>query len=54
MEATSYGQKLPDHARLSEILDTVQAELDLAVLGDKSVEQAMTDACTAIDSLLAE
>ncbi|MAT43296.1 MAG: hypothetical protein CL609_13230 [Anaerolineaceae bacterium] len=54
MEATSYGQKLPDHARLSEILDTIQAELDLAVLGDKSVEQAMTDACVAVDSLLSE
>jgi len=54
MEATNYGMKLPDHARLSEILDTINAELDLAVLGQKTVEQAMTDACVAVDAIIAE
>ncbi len=54
MEATAYGYKLPDHARLSEIQDIIQAELDLAMIGEKSVEQAMNDACTAVDSLLSE
>lgn len=54
MSATSYGQKLPDHPRLQEILDAIQPELDLALMGDKTVEEAMTSACEAVDAILSE
>lgn len=52
MEATSYGRRLPDHARFPEILDAVQAELDLAVTGEKPVPDAMAAACSAVDTIL--
>ncbi len=54
MEATEYGKRLPDHARFQEILDSIQPELELALNGDKSMEEAMTAACTAIDGILQE
>ncbi len=54
MEATAYGRRLPDHARFGEILDAAQAELDLALVGDKTMEDAMNAACTAIDAILQE
>lgn len=54
MTATSYGKKLPDHPRFQEILDAIQPELDLALTGGKTVEEAMTAACAAVDAILAE
>ncbi len=54
MSATSYGQKLPDHPRLQEILDAIQPELDLAYTGDKTVEEAMNAACEAVNAILGE
>lgn len=52
MEATAYGKRLPDHANFPMILDAVQAELDLALIGDKSMEDAMAAACVAVDAIL--
>lgn len=52
MEATSYGYRLPDHARFQEILGAIQAELDLVMIGQKSVEDGMTAACVEVDALL--
>jgi multiple sugar transport system substrate-binding protein len=54
MEATANGKRLPDHARFQEILDSIQPELELALNGDKSMEEAMTAACTSIDAILQE
>jgi multiple sugar transport system substrate-binding protein len=54
MEATANGKRLPDHARFQEILDSIQPELELALNGDKSMEEAMAAACTAIDGILQE
>lgn len=54
LNATSYGKKLPDHARFQEILDAIQPELDLALNGNKAVKDAMNSACGAVDSILAQ
>lgn len=54
MDATQFGQRLPDHARFQEILDAIQPELDLALIGQASVEDAMNNACTSIDAILQE
>jgi multiple sugar transport system substrate-binding protein len=54
MEATAFGQRLPDHARFQEILDAIQPELELALNGDKTVDEAMAAACTAIDAIVQE
>jgi multiple sugar transport system substrate-binding protein len=54
MSATAYGQKLSEHPRFQEILDAIQPELDLAMLGDKSVEDAMNAACDAVNAIIAE
>jgi multiple sugar transport system substrate-binding protein len=54
MEAVQFGQRLPDHARFQEILDAIQPELDLALLGMQSVEDSMNNACDAINAILQE
>ncbi len=54
MEAIEFGQRLPDHARFQEILDAIQPELDLALIGEQSVADAMNNACTAVDAILQE
>ncbi len=54
MEATEYGFRLSEHARFPEMLDAVTAELDLALTGAKSMEEAMSAACTTIDGIIAE
>ncbi len=53
MTSTAFGQKLSEHKRFSEMLGAIQPELDQALAGTKTVEQAMVDACTAVDSLIA-
>jgi multiple sugar transport system substrate-binding protein len=52
MEATEYGRRLPDHARFQEILSEIDAELDLARLGRKSAQDAMEEACMAVNAIL--
>jgi multiple sugar transport system substrate-binding protein len=54
LNATAYGKKLPDHARLQEIEDAIQPELDLVLSGKKSVKDAMNAACTAVDGVIAQ
>ena len=54
LNATAYGKKLPDHARLQEILDAIQPELDLALNGNKSVKETMAAACNSVNSILAQ
>lgn len=52
MTATSYGKKLSEHPRFQEILDAIQPELDLAMTGKKTVEEAMNAACQAVNAIL--
>jgi ABC-type glycerol-3-phosphate transport system substrate-binding protein len=52
MNSVTFGQKLSESPRFSEMTDAIQAELDQAVAGTKTVQQAMTDACTAVDGMI--
>jgi len=54
MTATSYGKKLsqPQHASLDEILAAIQAELDLALNGQKTVPDAMSAASEAVNAII--
>lgn len=52
MDSVAFGQKLSESPRFSEMTDAIQAELDQAVAGTKTVQQAMTDACTAVDGMI--
>lgn len=54
MDSTAFGQRLSEHPRFQEMMDAIQPELDQALAGTKTVEQAMTDACIAIDAMIAE
>lgn len=51
LSSVSFGQKLSEHPRFSEMMDAIQPELDLALAGTKSVPDAMTAACAAVDRL---
>lgn len=52
MTSTAFGQKLSENPRFQEMMDAIQPELDQALAGTKTVEQAMTDACTVVDSMI--
>jgi multiple sugar transport system substrate-binding protein len=54
MDSTAFGQRLSEHPRFQEMMDAIQPELDQALAGTKTVNQAMTDACVAIDAMIAE
>lgn len=54
MDSTAFGQRLSEHPRFQEMMDAIQAELDQALAGTKTVEQAMTDACIVVDSMISE
>ncbi len=54
MDSTAFGQRLSENARFQEMMDAIQPELDQALAGTKSVEQAMTDACAVVDSMATE
>lgn len=52
MSATSYGKKLSSTTHFDEILGAIQPELDLALLGKKTVYAAMTAASAAVNAIL--
>jgi len=54
MTSTAFGFRLSEHPRFQEMMDAIQPELDQALAGTKTVEQAMNDACTVVDSMIAE
>jgi multiple sugar transport system substrate-binding protein len=54
MDSVAFGQRLSENARFQEMMDAIQPELDQALAGTKTVEQAMNDACDVVNSMIAE
>ncbi len=54
MNAASYAHLPPVHPKWQEIHDAIWPELELALLGDKTVEDAMNTACQNVDAILGE
>ncbi len=54
LDSAAFAQSVPTHARWSEIADAISAQLDSALLGDITVEEAMQNACDTINPILAE
>lgn len=54
LDSAEFAQSVPTHARWSEIADAISSQLDSALLGDITVEQAMQNACDVINPILAE
>jgi multiple sugar transport system substrate-binding protein len=54
MAATSYAFLPPVHPNWSEVHDTIWAELEAAMLGQKTVAEAMQIACPNVDAILSE
>ncbi len=52
MEAVNYAVTPPAHPRWSEIHDAIWPELELALLGEISVEEAVNNACIAVNGIL--
>ena len=52
MEAVDYARTPPAHPQWGEIHDAIWPELEMALLGDVSVEDAVTNACTAVNRVL--
>jgi multiple sugar transport system substrate-binding protein len=52
MTSTAFGQKLSEDPRFQEMMDSIQPELDQALAGTKTVEQAMNDACAVINPMI--
>jgi multiple sugar transport system substrate-binding protein len=54
LDSAAFAQSVPTHARWSEIADAISSQLDSALLGDKTVPDAMKAACDTINPILAE
>lgn len=54
LDSAAFAESVPTHARWSEIADAISSQLDSALLGDITVEQAMQNACDTINPILAE
>lgn len=52
LDVTSYAFLPPLHPQWQEIHDTIWPELELALLGEQSVEDAVNNACTGVDAIL--
>jgi multiple sugar transport system substrate-binding protein len=52
MEAVDYAVTPPAHPQWSEIHDAIWPELELALLGEITVEEAVNNACTAVNGIL--
>jgi len=52
-EALQYTVELPQTAKYGEIFNTLSAEIELAMIGDKPADQALDDAAAAVDQILA-
>lgn len=54
LESAEFAKSVPTHARWSEIGDAISSQLDLALLGNITVPEAMKAACDVINPILAE
>jgi multiple sugar transport system substrate-binding protein len=54
MTATDYAYLTPAHPRWNEMHDAIWPELELALLGEQSVQEAMDKACPLVNAILAE
>jgi len=54
MNAAGYAHLPPVHPKWQEVHDAIWAELELALLGNKAMDEAMQTACTSVDAILAE
>ncbi|NTV36322.1 MAG: hypothetical protein HGA53_05155, partial [Anaerolineaceae bacterium] len=54
LTSAAFAKTVPTHKRWSEIADAISAQLDLALLGQQTVPEAMQKACESIDPILAE
>ncbi|MFW5713660.1 MAG: hypothetical protein ACOCYU_03230, partial [Brevefilum sp.] len=54
MEAVDYAMTTPKTPLWSEIHDAIWPELELALLGDLTVEEAMSNACTSVNAVLGQ
>jgi multiple sugar transport system substrate-binding protein len=52
-EVLQYTVELPQTAKYGEIFNALSAEIELAMVGDKSADQALDDAAGAVDLILA-
>ncbi|NPV10068.1 MAG: ABC transporter substrate-binding protein [Anaerolineae bacterium] len=52
-EALQYTVEMPQTTKYGEIFNTLSAEIELALVGDKSADQALDDAAAAVDQILA-
>lgn len=54
MEAVDYAMTPPRSPVWSELSDAIWPELELALIGNLSVEEAVANACVAVDSILGQ
>ena len=54
LDITSYAFTPPGHPRWNEISDAIWSELELALLGEQTVQEAMDKACPRVDQILSE
>ena len=54
MSATSYAYLAPQHPKWPEISDAINSELESALSGNKSVNDALTAACEQVNNILTE
>jgi multiple sugar transport system substrate-binding protein len=54
LDITSYAYTPPGHPMWNEISSAIWAELELALLGEQTVQEAMEKACPQVDVLLEE
>lgn len=54
MDATSYAHLPPSHPLWNQLHDVIWPELERAMLGEQTVQEAMDKACPQVDMILAE
>ncbi|MDD5368505.1 MAG: sugar ABC transporter substrate-binding protein [Anaerolineaceae bacterium] len=54
LTSAEFAKMVPSHPHWTEMADAISAQLDLALLGKVTVDEAMKTACTTIDKLLSE
>jgi multiple sugar transport system substrate-binding protein len=54
LTSAAFAKSVPSHAHWSEMADAISAQLDLALLGNVTVAEAMKESCKTIDNLLAQ
>jgi ABC-type glycerol-3-phosphate transport system substrate-binding protein len=54
MQATEYAYLTPAHPRWGEMHDVIWPELELAMLGEQTVQEAMDIAVPLVNAILSE